>query len=778
MKLMTIRGYTDRPSVSPGEKIGFHIDAYKEGPFESRLLRIINGDANPAGPGLVSEEIDLAATGDHFAFPQKTRRGGHILVECPSVPLSGGFCVQAFVYPTIPGHASQSIIGQQESDCSKGWLVELKEGHLTFSVGNESEVRTIRSEKPLLPHVWYSIAATYDPISDTLSIEQKATLNRVNGKFGLVVPIDSDCSMTAACGLVPVGSDTPIVIAASIASFGSDEINIHQFYNGKIDSPKIICGQIDNEILRQLQLGGIPEHVRFFAHWDFAANAGINGFQSDVVLDVSGNNLNGECINVPDRGMTGWNWEGHLEHFAYAPHQYGAIWFHEDSVEDCGWSEVLTLSIPENFKSGVYALEVTKDGQSDQIVFFVRPKIGRPQAKIAVLMPTFTYTVYENVISHAEGAAETVFAQATQLNQVDIELVERGRDTGLSGYEYHCDGRGCQYISWRKPILNMRPGYLYPIGATWNFTTDLHIISWLENKKIPYDIITDHDVHAEGADLLKNYNLVISGTHPEYVSGQILDAWEDFIAQGGRGMYLGGNGWYWVTAQHPTKPFLLEIRRGEIGDQTWKARPGEYHLSFTGERGGLWRNRARAPQKIFGTGYAAHGFSISAPYHLLADASDPRVEWIFDGVVDRTILGTEGLIGGGAVGQEFDRYDPELGSPPHALLLGTSYGHTKYDGLVPEEQYSTAPHINGEEHPLVRGDLVFFTTPNGGAMFAASSMTWATCLAVNGYDNDVSRVMHNVVWRFSQDTPIDEVMWDVVADQDAGSAGKSISPWS
>jgi N,N-dimethylformamidase len=393
-------------------------------------------------------------------------------------------------------------------------------------------------------------------------------------------------------------------------------------------------------------------------------------------------------------------------------------------------------------------------------------------------MPTFTYTVYGTVLSHAEGPAETVLAQATQLLQADIELIERGRECGVSGYEYHVDGRGCQYTTWRRPILNFRPDYLYPIGTTWNFSSDLHIVSWLEAKGFAYDVITDHDLHAEGRDLLARYNVVISGTHPEYVSRQILDAWEDYLSEGGRGMYLGGNGWYWVTAQHPTKPYLLEVRRGESGDQTWKARPGEYHHSFTGERGGLWRNRSRAPQKIFGTGYVAHGFSTSAPYYLLPDAMDSRVAWILDGVRNRVKIGTEGLVGNGAVGQEFDRYDLAFGSPPQALLLASSYGHTKYDGLVPEEQYSVAPNINGEEHPLVRGDLVYFTTASGGGMFAASSMTWATCLAVNGFENDVSTVTFNVLQKFAADGPLSYVEWDPVADGDPSqSTGKPSGPW-
>lgn len=778
MKVMTIRGYTDRPSVAPGETIGFHIDADTKGTFSSRLLRVVNGDENPLGPGQIYQEVDIRPSGEHLARPQKTRKGGHIRVDAPAIDISNGICVHLFIFPTLLGQGRQGLIGQQEGGARSGWLLEIDGGHLVFSIGDGIQTKRVRAEKPLLPQTWYSVTGVYDARADTLSVSQVTRVNRVNSRFGLVVPLESDCRTIEPCGLTPVSAATPIIIAGVANGAWTSEHDVANCYNGKVDTPKVICGAIREDQIRALGSGNPPTNLNLAAHWNFAANGGVHGFSSDKVIDVSGNNLHGECVNSPDRGMTGWNWKGHTEHFAYAPDEYGAIWFHEDSVEDCGWEKTLSLCVPDDLRSGVYALEVTKDGQSDHIVFFVRPRRGESTAKIAVLMSTFTYTVYGTTVSHAEGAAETVFGQATQLLQADIELIERGRECGISGYEYHVDGRGSQYTTWRRPILNFRPGYLYPIGTTWNFSSDLHIISWLEAKGFDYDIITDHDLHAEGVELLANYNVVISCTHPEYVSGQILDAWEDYLANGGRGMYLGGNGWYWVTAQHPTKPFLLEVRRGEIGDQTWKARPGEYHHSFTGERGGIWRNRARAPQKIFGTGYAGHGFSMSAPYFLLPDAIDPRAEWIFDGVSDRTRLGTEGLVGGGAVGQEFDRYELEFGSPPQSLLLGTSYGHTKYDGLVPEELYSTSPHVNGEEHPLVRGDLVYFTTSSGGGMFAASSMTWATSLAVNNYENDVSTVMFNVVKKFEDDQPLEEVMWDINSEQDGSLEGKAISPWS
>ena len=78
---------------------------------------------------------------------------------------------------------------------------------------------------------------------------------------------------------------------------------------------------------------------------------------------------------------------------------------------------------------------------------------------------------------------------------------------------------------------------------------------------------------------LAGYRLVITGSHPEYVSLAIIDALEAHVHRGGRLMYLGGNGHYWVTAGSTPIPHLIEIRRGNFGGRTWESAPGEAYLS-------------------------------------------------------------------------------------------------------------------------------------------------------------------------------------------------------
>src|SRR5262249_21368884 len=151
-------------------------------------------------------------------------------------------------------------------------------------------------------------------------------------------------------------------------------------------------------------------------------------------------------------------------------------------------------------------------------------------------------------------------------------------------------GSGVCYGTRLRPATNIRP-----TGRLWNFAGDLFITDWLEHVGGGYDVITDEDLHREGADLLAPYRVVVSGSHPQYFSLAMLDALEAWLRRGGRFMYMGGNGLYWRIAYHPTQPGIVEVRRSEDGTRAWAAEVGEYYMGFTGEYGGLWRRQGRAP---------------------------------------------------------------------------------------------------------------------------------------------------------------------------------------
>ena len=111
------------------------------------------------------------------------------------------------------------------------------------------------------------------------------------------------------------------------------------------------------------------------------------------------------------------------------------------------------------------------------------------------------------------------------------------------------------------------------------------------------------------------------------------------------------------------------------------------------------------------------------------------------------------MIGGGAAGLEVDRVEREFGTPPHALCLASSENHTDTYLVVVEDLLFNTPGTGGQENEYVRGDLCFYETANGGAVFSVSSMAWVGSLPCHDHDNNVSRITKNVLDRFVDPTP-------------------------
>jgi N,N-dimethylformamidase len=222
-------------------------------------------------------------------------------------------------------------------------------------------------------------------------------------------------------------------------------------------------------------------------------------------------------------------------------------------------------------------------------------------------------------------------------------------------------------------------------------------------------------------------------------------------------MYLSGNGLYWVTGVEPDEGHTIEIRRCGASSRTWEAAPGEWHLSSTGELGGLWRFRDQAPQVRVGVGFSAEGLGRGRPYARTGGSHDPRAAFIFAGVGDDELIGDfENLVlEHGAAGWEIDRHDRELGSPPHSLVVATASGFSDEYQHVVDEVLHADSRQGGTVDPHVRSDVVFFECPNGGAVFSAGSIGWCGSLSFNGYENTVARVTGNVLARFVSHEPFE-----------------------
>jgi len=55
---------------------------------------------------------------------------------------------------------------------------------------------------------------------------------------------------------------------------------------------------------------------------------------------------------------------------------------------------------------------------------------------------------------------------------------------------------------------------------------------------------------------------------------------------------------------------------------------------------------------------------------------------------------------------------------------------------------------------MVRADMIYYKAPNDGAMFAPGSLAWCGSLSHNNYENNVSKLMENVLNGFLKDGPL------------------------
>jgi N,N-dimethylformamidase len=222
----------------------------------------------------------------------------------------------------------------------------------------------------------------------------------------------------------------------------------------------------------------------------------------------------------------------------------------------------------------------------------------------------------------------------------------------------------------------------------------------------------------------------------------MLDAFTDYRDSGGNVMYLGGNGFYWVTGVLSVDPLVIEIRRGDAGIRAWQSEPGEDHLWSNGLKAGMWRQNGRNPQRLVGIGMCAQGWGRSEPY--VVNPALQQTHWLLDGILHSTI-GTTGRSMGAAAGDELDRLDSALGTPPGVVRVASSSGHTDYYQRVVEElQLLTKGTQGGTNDPEIHSDIAWFEVPGGGAVFSAGSIAYSGALLD---DPDIARLTRNALDR-------------------------------
>ncbi|MEQ9811979.1 MAG: hypothetical protein RLO50_04300 [Azospirillaceae bacterium] len=734
--MAVVMGYADRRSLRAGETIAIKVSAEGVESYTAEVVRLIAPDVGPPPHAYPyrADPVDSPANGPHPARVQPLVLGSYVEgVTADAFAGRAPFTVTLRLLPTLLSGGPRVLVSTLDGGRAAGVEIALDDdGTLLVEAAGPDGPTRWRSALSCPTDGWSALAIAIDPADGRVA----ASVTGLPGHRLDPAAVASDEGRLAGPLRLAPGS---LRLAAGRDADG----NPAGVFNGRLERPRWLAGWSDEaERLALCRLAPDRAAPRpAVADWDFA-----RAIDSERAVDVSGNGHDGVLHNMPARGVTGSLWDTGEIDWRANPAHYGAIHFPDHDLIDAGWENDFTVTAGADWPSGCYAVRLSAGEAEFFVPFFVRPPAGQRQADAVFLVPTCTYSAYANLTVRITGQwNELIHGRLTVLDETDLLLLSHP-GLGKSTYDNHTDGSIVLYSSLDRPVTNFRPK-----GRIYKFCQDMLIIAWAEAAGFDLDILTDEDLHREGGAALAGYRTVLTGSHPEYWSTPMLDALEGWLRQGGRLMYLGGNGFFWRTAYHPDRPSAVEVRRTGM-ERIWAGGAGEQVFSSVPEPGGSWSRVGRPPQMIAGVGYITQGFDASAPYFRRPDADNPRAAFILEGVPDR-VIGDFGILMGGAAGYEIDRYDRKLGSPAHALVLASSGGHSNLFDLMVGSIVDILPSTDPDAPDPLRADMVFFETPGGGAVFSVGSIAWSGSLGWNAGDNPIARITANVLTRFNDPAP-------------------------
>ena len=222
-----------------------------------------------------------------------------------------------------------------------------------------------------------------------------------------------------------------------------------------------------------------------------------------------------------------------------------------------------------DWSSGLYFARLTAPGGRAVAYapFVIRPAV-LGEARVAVVLPTYSWQAYNFYDANRDGRADSWYADAK-------------RRSVVLGRPYAGNGKPPHYRTQQRGFLR----FLVHTG-----------------KKVDY--LTDEDLErfASGDDLARLYDLIVFSGHEEYVTTPIYNLTQRYRDLGGNLAFLSADNFFW--------------RVDRSGKRIWRIR--------------LWRELGRPEAQLIGVEYRGNdrGGHV-APYVVTnADAAP----WLFGGL--------------------------------------------------------------------------------------------------------------------------------------------------
>jgi len=265
------------------------------------------------------------------------------------------------------------------------------------------------------------------------------------------------------------------------------------------------------------------------------------------------------------------------------------------------------------------------------------------------------------------------------------------------------------FLSLRRPNPSTTP---ISDGQGNHLTlAELWVLSWLEDAGYAIDAYCDHDFHM-GIEDLSEYRALILNTHPEYWTLEMRDQIEQFLAGGGRLLYLGGNGLFEKCVFNDEADGLFFYNGATVdGVDAEQQRVPSFFRNL---------NPPRPERPILGVAYEPSGSwtSTRAPYKVEPD----NQHRFFSGV--HPVNGEIGQTGlnGGASGWEMD----------------TTFDFGFESGSAPADCQLLARGTNNEYGSC----MTYYDHPGGGFVFSTGSLCFGGSLV---QDDNLQVIVENAL---------------------------------
>ena len=367
-------------------------------------------------------------------------------------------------------------------------------------------------------------------------------------------------------------------------------------------------------------------------------------------------------------------------------------------LTECNWTASYTLTVPTNWTSGVFMVQLTNaQGSQNYITFVVRD-----DARVADIMFQQAVATYQAYNNYPDDNA-----------------------TGKSLYDFNSYGANtvtgtprAAKVSWNRPYADYGAGQFFQ----WEF----YFIRWLESSGYDVKYSTDLDTHENGVRLL-NSKAFLSIGHNEYWSKPMYDGVQQARDAGIHLGFFGADGVFWQV-RFEASPLSGIADRVMV---CYKYSPdGHSPDPVQGPTTTvLWRDPpvSRPEQQLVGVQFSGGQLPSRAPNapYVVQNSSS----WVYAGT---------GLADGdsipGIVGYEMD-------SSMSSVPLPTSVAGT-YQVL------SQSPFTDAGGTTMIANSSIY-QAPSGAWVFGAGTVSWSWGLDLaNVVDPRIQRITANLLKQF------------------------------